>query len=122
MDSLPDIREELSHIGAARATNGRTTSASCTDTKSPHPLPLRADPGGETGGQEMMTMHRLAPFLTAAGLILILGVVVLMLTDGLTPGRVAPLAAALGAAGGGVLLVLGLAGLEHGRDRSREWG
>jgi peptidoglycan/LPS O-acetylase OafA/YrhL len=70
----------------------------------------------------MMTMHRLAPFLTAAGLILILGVVVLMLTDGLTPGRVAPLAAALGAAGGGVLLVLGLAGLEHGRDRSREWG
>ncbi|WP_027285490.1 hypothetical protein [Rubritepida flocculans] len=67
-------------------------------------------------------MQRLAIFLTVAGLILILGVVLLMLTDGLMPGRVAPLAAAIGAAGGGVLLVLGLAGLEHGRDRSREWG
>jgi peptidoglycan/LPS O-acetylase OafA/YrhL len=70
----------------------------------------------------MMNMQRLGLVLVASGLVLILGVVALMLTDGLTPGRVAPMAAALGAAGGGVLLVLGLAGLERGRDRSRELG
>jgi hypothetical protein len=70
----------------------------------------------------MMNMQRFGLLLVAFGLLLILGVVALMLTDGLTPGRVAPIAAALGAASGGVLLVLGLAGIERGRDRSGEWG
>jgi len=56
------------------------------------------------------------------GLVLILAVVGLMLTDGLTPGRIPPGFAAIGAATGGVLLVLGLFWLERGRDQTHELG
>jgi hypothetical protein len=64
-------------------------------------------------------MQRLCFSLVLLGLTLILGVVGVMLTDGLAPGRVAPGFAALAAAAGGLLLVLGLFGLERGRDMTR---
>lgn len=64
-------------------------------------------------------MQRLGLSLVFFGLTLILGVVGVMLTDGLAPGRVAPGFAALAAATGGLLLVLGLFGLERGRDVTR---
>ncbi|HEV7456158.1 MAG TPA: hypothetical protein VGN96_05225 [Roseococcus sp.] len=67
-------------------------------------------------------MQRLGLILVLSGLVLILGVVGLMLTDGLTPGRFAPGFAALGAALGGVLLVAGLFSLERGRDQGPELG
>lgn len=67
-------------------------------------------------------MQRLGLVLVLCGLVLILGVVGLMLTDGLTPGRLAPGFAALGAALGGVLLVAGLFSLERGRDQGPELG
>lgn len=63
-------------------------------------------------------MPRLAFLAVLSGLALILAVVALLMTDGLTPGRIAPVAAAMGAALGGALLVLGLAALERGRDGS----
>ncbi len=64
-------------------------------------------------------MQRLCFSLVLFGLALILGVVGIMVTDGLAPGRVAPGFAALAAAGGGLLLVIGLFGLERGRDVTR---
>ena len=67
-------------------------------------------------------MQRLGFSLVLFGLTLIMGVVGVMLTDGLAPGRVAPGFAAAAAAMGGVLLVLGLFGLERGRDRTRHLG
>lgn len=67
-------------------------------------------------------MQRLGLSLVFFGLVLILGVVGVMLTDGLAPGRVAPGFAAIAAAVGGVLLVAGLFGLERGRDVPRPQG
>jgi len=67
-------------------------------------------------------MQRLGFSFVLLGLALILSVVGVMLTDGLAPGRVAPGFAALAAAAGGVLLVLGLYGLERGRDGTRHPG
>lgn len=67
-------------------------------------------------------MQRLGFSLVLFGLTLILSVVGVMLTDGLAPGRVAPGFAAIAAAAGGVLLVLGLFGLERGRDTPRHLG
>ncbi|UPY36807.1 hypothetical protein [Sediminicoccus sp. KRV36] len=64
-------------------------------------------------------MQRLGLTLVLFGLTLILGVVGVMLTDGLAPGRVAPGFAAMAAAMGGVMLVAGLFGLERGRDVRR---
>jgi hypothetical protein len=70
----------------------------------------------------MIAMPRLAFAAVFSGLALILLVVVLLLTDGLRPGRVSPGFAGAATALGGALLVLGLAGLERERDRSGEWG
>ncbi len=67
-------------------------------------------------------MRRFGLFLVACGLGLILAVVALMMTDGLTPGRIPPGLAAIAAAVGGALLVGGLFGLERGRDTSNELG
>lgn len=67
-------------------------------------------------------MQRLGFSLVLFGLTLILSVVGVMLTDGLAPGRVAPGFAAIAAAAGGVLLVLGLFGLERGRGTTRHPG
>jgi len=67
-------------------------------------------------------IQRLGLLLVLCGLVLILGVVGLMLTDGLTPGRIAPGFAAIGAGLGGVMLVAGLFSLERGRDREQEMG
>lgn len=64
-------------------------------------------------------MQNIGFILVAFGLALILGVVGVMLTDGLAPGRVAPGFAAIGAALGGLLLIIGLYGLERGRDTNR---
>jgi hypothetical protein len=71
---------------------------------------------------ENIMIQRFGLFLVLCGLVLILGVVGLMLTDGLTPGRVAPGFAAIGAALGGVMLVAGLFSLERGRDNTHELG
>jgi hypothetical protein len=71
---------------------------------------------------ENIMIQRFGLAFVLFGLVLILAVVGLMLTDGLTPGRVQPGFAAIGAALGGVLLVLGLFGLERGRDQTREMG
>lgn len=65
---------------------------------------------------ETAAMPRLAFAAVLLGLVLVLAVVALLLTDGLTPGRVAPVAAAICAALGGGLMVLGLAGIERGRE------
>lgn len=67
-------------------------------------------------------MQRIGFSLVLIGLMLILGVVGVMLTDGLAPGRFSPGFAAIAAASGGVLIVLGLFGLERGRDASRQLG
>ncbi|MEI6160845.1 MAG: hypothetical protein WCP77_13485 [Roseococcus sp.] len=67
-------------------------------------------------------MQRLGFSFVLFGLVLILGVVGVMLTDGLAPGRVAPGFAAIAAALGGLMLVLGLYGLERGRDVTRHLG
>lgn len=61
-------------------------------------------------------MQRFGLALVLSGLTLVLGVVALLLTDGLTPGRMAPGFAAFAAAGGGLCLVLGLSCLERGRS------
>jgi hypothetical protein len=71
---------------------------------------------------ETAAMPRLAFAAVFSGLGLILAVIALLVTDGLTPGRVAPGFAAWGAALGGVLLVGGLFGLEAGRDQPRRTG
>jgi len=60
-------------------------------------------------------MQRICLSLVIVGLVLILGVVGVMLTDGLAPGRFAPGFAAIAAACGGALVVLGLFGLERSR-------
>ncbi|WP_165585489.1 hypothetical protein [Roseococcus sp. SYP-B2431] len=60
-------------------------------------------------------MQRFGFSLVLFGLALILGVVGILLTDGMAPGRVAPGSAAVAAAAGGVLIVLGLQFLERGR-------
>ena len=67
-------------------------------------------------------MQRLGFSLVLFGLTLIMSVVGVMLTDGLAPGRVAPGFAAVAAAVGGLFLVLGLFGLERGRDSARHLG
>ncbi|WP_431303705.1 hypothetical protein [Sediminicoccus sp. BL-A-41-H5] len=67
-------------------------------------------------------MQRIGFSFVLFGLALILAVVAVLLTDGLAPGRVAPGFAALAAALGGVCLVLGLYGLERGRDTTRQIG
>ena len=67
-------------------------------------------------------MQRLGFSLVLFGLTLIMSVVGVMLTDGLAPGRVAPGFAAVAAAVGGLFLVLGLFGLERGRDSTRHLG
>lgn len=64
-------------------------------------------------------MQRIYLSLVLLGLVFILGVVGIMLTDGLAPGRVAPGFAAIAAAVGGALLVAGLFGLERERDMTR---
>lgn len=61
-------------------------------------------------------MQRICLSLVLFGLALILGVVGVMLTDGLAPGRFAPGFAAIAAAFGGALLVVGLFGLERNRE------
>lgn len=60
-------------------------------------------------------MQRLGFSLVLFGLALILGVVGMLLTDGMAPGRVAPGFAAAAAAMGGLLIVAGLQFLERGR-------
>lgn len=60
-------------------------------------------------------MQRLGFSLVLFGLALILGVVAMLLTDGMAPGRVAPGFAAVAAAVGGLLIVGGLQFLERGR-------
>ena len=67
-------------------------------------------------------MQRVGFSFVLFGLVLILAVVGVLLTDGLAPGRVAPGFAAMAAALGGLCLVLGLYGLERGRDRTRQIG
>ncbi|WP_160122961.1 hypothetical protein [Rhodovarius lipocyclicus] len=62
-------------------------------------------------------LQRIGLALVGTGLALILMVVAVLMTDGLTPGRIAPLYAALTAAGAGLALVLGLRLLERGRDQ-----
>lgn len=67
-------------------------------------------------------MQRFGFSFVLFGLILILSVVGFLLTDGLAPGRLAPGFAAIGAALGGLCLVVGLYGLERGRDVTRHMG
>ena len=62
-------------------------------------------------------LQRIGLALVGTGLSLILMVVAVMMTDGLTPGRISPVYAALTAAGAGLALVLGLRLLERGRDQ-----
>lgn len=67
-------------------------------------------------------MQRIGFSFVLFGLTLIMGVVGVMLTDGLAPGRVSPGFAAMAAALGGGLLVLGLFGLERARDKTHHLG
>ncbi|WP_421991519.1 hypothetical protein [Roseococcus sp.] len=60
-------------------------------------------------------MQRFGFTLVLFGLALILGVVGILLTDGMAPGRIAPGFAAVAAATGGILIVGGLRFLERGR-------
>jgi peptidoglycan/LPS O-acetylase OafA/YrhL len=90
--------------------------------KMPRFLPLAAWTLEQNTLQEIITMQRFGFSLVFIGLVLILGVVGVMLTDGLAPGRVAPGFAAMAAALGGLCLVLGLYGLERGRDATRHIG
>ena len=64
-------------------------------------------------------MQRFGLALVLSGLALTLGVVGMLLSNGLTPGHLPPHFAAYVAAGGGALLVLGLNFLERGRDASQ---
>jgi len=91
-------------------------------TKMPSFVPLGAQTLKDKRSQEIIAMQRLAFSFVLFGLVLVLGVVGVMLTDGLAPGRVAPGFAALAAAIGGVFLVLGLYGLERGRGGARHSG
>ncbi|WP_424811216.1 hypothetical protein [Roseococcus sp. YIM B11640] len=67
-------------------------------------------------------MQRFGFALVLFGLTLVLSVVGMLLTDGLTPGRVAPGFAAIAAGAGGVLLVIGLHMLERGRPHASRFG
>jgi hypothetical protein len=60
-------------------------------------------------------MQRFGFTLVLFGLALILGVVGMLLTDGMAPGRFPPGFAAIAAALGGALIVGGLQFLERGR-------
>jgi hypothetical protein len=70
----------------------------------------------------MIAMPHLAFAAVFSGLALILLVVVLLLTDGLLPGRVSPGFAGAATALGGALLVAGLFGLEAPREQPRRTG
>ncbi|MDB5412794.1 MAG: hypothetical protein JWR10_1129 [Rubritepida sp.] len=85
-------------------------------------LPLAAKTLEQNSIQEIITMQRFGFTLVLFGLTLVLAVVGVMLTDGLTPGRFAPGFAAIAAAIGGMLLVLGLNFLERGRTNLRPFG
>ncbi len=61
-------------------------------------------------------LQRVGFGLVVLGLAMILAVLGVLITDGLQPGRIAPGFAALGAAGAGLALVVGLRLLERGRD------
>lgn len=61
-------------------------------------------------------LPRIGVLLVGTGLVLLLVVLVMMVTDGLAPGRVAPLFAAGTAAAGGLAILAGLGMLERGRD------
>jgi hypothetical protein len=73
----------------------------------------------ETGRQENLIMQRFGLALVLSGLALTLGVVAMLLSNGLVPGHLPPHFAAYVAGGGGLLLVLGLNFLERGRDASQ---
>lgn len=62
-------------------------------------------------------LQRIGLVLVSLGLGLMLGVIALMAIDGMHPGRVAPLFAAMLAGGAGLAIIAGLRMLEHGRDR-----
>jgi thiosulfate reductase cytochrome b subunit len=81
----------------------------------PRFLPEAAHSRRQKEAQEITTMQRFGFTLVLFGLALILGVVGMLLTDGMAPGRVPPGFAAFAAAGGGLLIVLGLQFLERGR-------
>jgi len=61
-------------------------------------------------------LQRIGVLLVAAGVTLLLAVLVMMVTDGLAPGRVAPLFAAGTAAAGGLAVLAGLGMMERERD------
>jgi hypothetical protein len=61
-------------------------------------------------------LPRIGVLLVGVGLTLLLAVLVMMVTDGLAPGRVAPLFAAGTAAAGGLAILAGLGLLEKDRD------
>ena len=90
--------------------------------KSPCFVPLAAWRPMENSAQEITAMQRLGLSFVLFGLALVLGVVGVMLTDGLAPGRVAPSFAAWAAATGGFFLVFGLYILERGRGGARHSG
>ena len=61
-------------------------------------------------------LQRIGVLLVGTGLALLLAVLVMMVTDGLAPGRVAPLFVAGTAAVGGLAVLAGLGMLEGERD------
>lgn len=61
-------------------------------------------------------LPRIGVLLVGAGLALLAAVLVMMVTDGLAPGRVAPLFAAGTAAAGGLAILAGLGMLEREGD------
>ena len=77
---------------------------------------------GQKEDQEIAIMQRFGFSLVLFGLALILGVVGMLLTDSMAPGRVAPGSAAIAAAGGGLLIVVGLQFLERGRTDVQRLG
>ena len=64
-------------------------------------------------------LPRIGVLLVGSGLVLLLAVVVMMVTDGLAPGRVAPLFAAGTSAAGGLAILAGLGMLERESDPTR---
>ena len=63
-------------------------------------------------------LPRIGVLLVGSGLVLLLAVVAMMVTDGLAPGRVAPLFAAGPAAAGGLAILAGLGMLERESDQT----
>ena len=61
-------------------------------------------------------MQRIGGLLVGTGLALLVAVLAMMVTDGLQPGRVAPLFAAGTAAAGGLAILAGLGLMERERD------